>query len=233
MAKFASLSILLMCVVALGGCAVSGGADLDTSGVSGVQARSTIPLDASQLPPIVDPSQSAQVDTDPVGATSDRAAPVKSEKFHKEDDAILAIASADAAFEDKSTEIEQAYAEAVGEQTQITTKQTSLKPFVGRWVLVPGARKTKAKVQKIGAYLGLTEQCELVLEEGTSGSGHKAYGNSSCPTSLFMLDSWLALGDQLVLRDHMGDDIVKLRSRGTDKWIGVDKRGETLVLSKS
>ena len=216
MAKYASLSALMMtCAIALGGCAVSGGGDL----VKGEQVRSPIPLEASQLPPIVDPAEATPTQT------------AKVEKFNQRDDQILTIASADSAFEDKSSEIQQAYADAVGDQAQITTERTRLKPFVGRWTLEPGARK--AKVQQIGALFGKTEQCELVLEDGTSGSGFKAYGNSSCPTSLFMLDSWVAFGNKLVLRDHMGDEIVSLRSRGTDKWIGVDQRGETLVLTKS
>ncbi len=217
MAKYASLSALMMCAIALGGCAVSGGGDR----VSGAQARATIPLEASQLPAVVDPAEATPTET------------AKAEKFNQRDDQILSIASADEAFEDKSSEIQQAYADAIGDQAQITTERTSLKPFVGRWTLVPGARKAKAQVQQIGALFGKAEQCELVLEDGTSGSGFKAYGNSSCPTSLFMLDSWVAFGNKLVLRDHMGDDIVSLHSRGTDKWIGVDQRGETLVLTKS
>nr|WP_321442912.1 AprI/Inh family metalloprotease inhibitor [uncultured Cohaesibacter sp.] len=218
MAKYASLSALMMtCAIALGGCAVSGGGDL----VKSEQVRSSIPLEASQLPPIVDAAEATPTQT------------AKAEKFNQRDDQILTIASADSAFEDKSSEIQQAYADAVGDQAQITTERTSLKPFVGRWTLDSGARKAKAKVQQIGALFGKTEQCELVLEDSTSGSGFKAYGNSSCPTSLFMLDSWTAFGKKLVLRDHMGDEIVSLRSRGTDKWIGVDQRGETLVLTKS
>lgn len=211
----------MLCVLALGGCAVSGGTDLGKSNVKSTQVASTIPLEASALPPLDAPEE------------IDQASPKATEKFAQDNDQILAVASPEDAFEAKSSEIQQAYAKAVGEQSAITTEKTSLKPFVGRWVLVPKGRKAKAKVQQIGALLGLTERCELVLEEQSSGSGYKAHGNSSCPTSLFMLDSWAALGEQLVLRDHMGDEIVKLRSRGTDMWIGVDQRGETLVLSKS
>lgn len=230
MAKYASLSALLLGALALTGCAVSGGADLGKGGARDLRTASAIPMDPSQLPPIVDPAQAAGVDPASDVEKRDLAG---AEKFSKGKDQILAMTSADAAFEAKTNQIQQAYAEAVGEQAQITTERTRLKPFVGRWRVVPAAHKAKAKMQQIGSFLGLSEQCELVLEEGSSDAGHKAYGNSSCPTSLFMLDSWVALGDQLILRDHMGDDIVKLRSRGTDRWIGVDLRGETLVLSKS
>lgn len=214
MKRFSSLSVVVLSAFALGGCAVSGG-DL---GPAVDRTQSTIPLDMAALPPLPE-------------SDADLAAKAKAEKFSKQDDAVLAVAEPGDAFEAASSEMQQAYANAVGDQPAVTTAKASLKPFVGRWLLVPKGRK--AKMQKIGAMLGLTEKCELVLEDQSAGSGFKAQGSSSCPTSLFMLDSWVALGDQLVLRDHMGDEIVKLRSRESDVWVGVNKQGETLVLNKS
>ena len=241
--KVSILTSLLMTALALGGCAVSSGSGVDT-GLAGEKLASdnqsqgnqvfpSIPVDMSQLPPLDEMAAKTVNQGKKNTEVSGAASVATSEKFSSEDSQILAIASADEAFEAKSSEIQQAYANAVGEHGQITTQKSGLKPFVGRWTLVPKGHAAKAKMQKIGAFLGLTEQCELVLEEQGTRSGYKAYGNSSCPTSLFMLDSWVPLGDVLVLRDHMGDEIVKLRSRGDDMWVGVDQRGETLVLNKS
>ncbi len=116
-------------------------------------------------------------------------------------------------------------------QAAITTNRTDLKPFVGRWLLVkPAAR---SKMEQIGSYLGLADRCEVVLEDAGENLDHKAKGSSACPTGLFMLDSWTAFEGRLVLKDHMGDEIVSLKSRGTGTWVGVGRDGETLVLEKS
>nr|WP_321455340.1 AprI/Inh family metalloprotease inhibitor [uncultured Cohaesibacter sp.] len=202
------------CLAALGGCAVSGGA------FSSGQTNST--------PQVISSDLSRQPASGGIAMASGSAVP---DKFSQSDELSLAVNDAGGPFGATETKFQQAYGASAGDLETITTQRTSLKPFVGRWRME--AKNTRDKVKRIGSYLGLSDSCELVLEDVRGGYGYKASGNTACPTSLFMLDSWVAFDDQLVLRDHMGDDIVQLRSNGRNVWVGVNKEGNMLVLKKT
>nr|WP_321980934.1 AprI/Inh family metalloprotease inhibitor [uncultured Cohaesibacter sp.] len=201
--------------LALGGCAVSSG------GLSSGQSRPLQTSDAVGGDWVVSaPDQSA-----------DLALAAAADKFSKPNEEALGADEPGAAFDAVDAEFRQAYAEASQDFVPKGTTHAELKPFVGRWKLQP--KSSREKLRQIGSSLGLSESCELVLEDARRDYGYKASGNSACPTSLFMLDSWVAFDDRLVLRDHMGDDIVKLRSDGRGVWVGVNKEGNMLVLKKS
>ena len=207
------LFAFLASVLALGGCAISG--NLDSARID----KRPTPIQSVALPPL---PGSDDLSSGPV-ATSD--------KFTQSDQKMLVVDAPDAQSDEIRSDIQQAYADAAFNQPVISTERGSLKPFVGRWTLA--ATDTKSKIKKIGSFLGVTEACELVLEDESVEYGFKASGNSACPTNLFMLDSWVAYNNRLVLKDHMGDEIVKLTSRDTGIWVGVNKDGNTLILNKS
>ncbi|WP_321447980.1 AprI/Inh family metalloprotease inhibitor [uncultured Cohaesibacter sp.] len=200
--------------LALGGCAVSSGG-LSSSQSSPQQTASKV-----DRGPVAMPDQSA-----------DLALASAADKFSKPNEGSLGVAEPGAAFDAVDAEFRQAYAEASQNFVPAGTTHAELKPYVGRWKLQP--KNSREKLRQLGSSLGLSESCELVLEDARRDYGYKASGNSACPTSLFMLDSWVAFDDRLVLRDHMGDDIVKLRSDGRGVWVGVNKEGNMLVLKKS
>ncbi len=209
--------LMIMPVVALvlGGCAVSSGG-LSSNHTSAQQAART---------PVGGPIAL------PADERADLAMAASTDKFSKPNEETLGVAEPEAAFDAVDAEFRQAYAEASQNFIPAGTTHAELKPFVGRWKLQP--KGSREKLRQLGASLGLSQSCELVLEDTRGGYGYKASGSSACPTNLFMLDSWVAFDDRLVLRDHMGDDIVKLRSDGNGVWVGVNKQGNMLVLKKS
>ncbi|WP_316861926.1 AprI/Inh family metalloprotease inhibitor [uncultured Cohaesibacter sp.] len=214
MKVISSVIIKSACALLLGGCAVS--SDLmvseQTPATSNVVV-SSLPLEAPDTASTLSPS---------------------SEKFEHPDTQMLVMKESIKSGEisaELGVQAEQAYLQGQGEHLQISTQNADLKPYVGRWTLQ--ASDARSKVKRIGSYLGLSNRCELTLEETHSEYGFKATGNSACPTSLFMLDSWVAFDGRLVLRDHMGDEIIKLRSDGRNIWVGVSKEGKTLTLKKS
>ncbi len=144
-----------------------------------------------------------------------------SQKFANSDRAALNVAEKAS---ESGSDIAQAFIDSGLSNAIVETKNTTLKPFVGRWSLNNPNAKNKQAAQ---------QACTLVLEPIGADHGYRATGNSVCPTSLFMLDSWVPYGDRLVLRDYMGDEILKLSSRGPGMWVGVHKDGTTFVLHRS
>ena len=202
---FKPLSLLLLpASLLMGGCAISGGGD-DVA-----QSQSTIrPIAGAPLPPLL---------ADPNVVGDDR--------FLRSADEMLAVRGPESVVAD----IQSAYASVDANQPLVTTERSSLKPFVGRWVV----DMSRSRERVTNAVSGVpATPCEIVLEDSSSGSGFKATGTPSCPTSLFMLDSWVAFDNRLVLRDYMGEEIVRLQSRNTGIWVGVNKEGRTLVLNKT
>ena len=225
MKKRSLILALLACSFVLAGCAVSGvapeTAKMPASSVQAKVNRGALPV-VPQLPQSDEVLQSTDMQAKKVAL---------SEKFAQSDQMMMTVEEANREEAVLKSEIEQAYAAFDTNLPVVSTKRADLKPYVGRWQLKPsGAR---AKMQKLGSYFGMSEGCELVLEDESAGVGYKASGNSACPTSLFMLESWVAFDNRLVLRDHMGDEIVQLTSRGEGLWVGVGKDGNMLVLNKS
>lgn len=205
-----SLAAAMMALV-LGGCAVSGGLD-QSKDTQPVVSRAELP----SLPAIVEPADEV----------------ASSGKFqHSETEAVKVVAKTDGPEEIEANKVAYAAATQV-EQPAITTTHADLKPFVGRWTLNKPPKVKAAGT--IGTTAAPSDACVLVLEAAEEGAtGHKAKGNSSCPTGLFMLDSWAAFEGRLVLKDHMGDEIVQLRSGEAGIWVGVSRDGTTYVFEKS
>ena len=210
------LSMIGVCLLA-GGCTISGGAD--------VAQEAATPIQSATLPPLPPIDVSADASTHMPAADGTEI----SEKFSQSETESLSVTELASGTGDGDSR--QAYFDQSVDKAVISAQSASLRPFVGRWVL--DNPRQRSNVEKIGAFLGFDDQCEITLEEARASNGYKASGTSACPTSLFLLDSWVPFENQLVLRDHMGDEIVKLKSRGSDVWIGVNKAGETLVLNKS
>nr|WP_319486734.1 AprI/Inh family metalloprotease inhibitor [uncultured Cohaesibacter sp.] len=219
MKKLKDIMIMSVCSLMLGGCAVSG------AGLGSSSAQKQPVLAESTLPslPQIEPS-------------NDLALAAASDKFSKSDQQTLVAGDEARSFDAVEAEFRQAYAEANKHSVAVSTEHASLKPYVGRWQLQAKGLRGGARdgvAQQVAANSGFAEACEVVLEDQPGGYGYRATGTSACPTSLFMLDSWVAFDDRIVLRDHMGDDIIKLRSDGRGVWAGVNKEGDTLVLKKS
>ncbi|PLW76392.1 hypothetical protein C0081_16060 [Cohaesibacter celericrescens] len=217
MNRHSYIFVVLTGALALGGCAVS------SNMVPSRPSVASAPVVSNTLPPLpslVASARDASLESDSMP-----------EKFSQSDQKMLAVEAPDESAEDIRAEIQQAYANEVLNRPVISTERSSLKPFVGRWTLA--TTSTRSKVKQVGTLLGISDRCELVLEDVSVEYGYKASGASACPTSLFMLDSWVAYNSRLVLRDHMGDEIVKLTSRGSNVWVGVNKDGNTVILNKS
>jgi hypothetical protein len=216
--KVKDIMIISVCSLMLGGCAVSG------AGLGGSNAQRQPGLAESTLPPVpqIEPS-------------NDLALASASDKFSKSDQQTLVAGDQARSFDAVDVEFRQAYTEATKRSVSLGTEHVSLRPYVGRWQLQAKGLRSGAdgSARQAGVTSGLAAACEVVLEDQPGGYGYRATGTSACPTSLFMLDSWVAFDDRIVLRDHMGDDIVKLRSDGRGVWAGVNKEGDTLVLKKS
>nr|WP_321461456.1 AprI/Inh family metalloprotease inhibitor [uncultured Cohaesibacter sp.] len=218
MRKNCVIMIMSVCAMALGGCAVSPGG-FSTGG--SVAESGMAPSPASPVVLASKPASDLPLAKDASG------------KFAKSDAQSLVVDETEDTAQGTDAEFQQAYAEALEDFAPIRTEHVDLQPYVGRWQLNAKGAGEAARAQQIEAYSRASDACEVVLEDIRAGYGYKATGNASCPTSLFMLDSWVPFDGRIVLRDHMGDEIVKLRSDGEGVWVGVNNEGNMLVLKKS
>lgn len=171
-------------------------------------------------------TQTASAPSDLVRAGLPPVASSSSEKFARDDRSVLGVADAATPTAAQSgSDVAQAFIDSGLPSAILETKNETLKPFVGRWSVNNPNVKSGGSLAAQG--------CMLVLEPVGADHGYRATGTSVCPTGLFMLDSWVPFGDRLVLRDYMGDEILKLSSRGPGMWVGVHKDGTTFVLHRS
>lgn len=114
--------------------------------------------------------------------------------------------------------------------------------ILGQWVVRTRAQEKVDKLSKLTALASRlfdhpeTRQnqiCQIQLGEESVEGGYKADGAAACPTKLFMLESWRPYGEKVILRNHMGDEIVRLSSRSSKMWVGIDEQGETYVLERT
>ena len=169
-----------------------------------------------------------QADAVSVAVVADAAQEGYSDKFSQSDHVALGISGASLQ-DDVSGSVNAFAGDGLPSQV-IKTQNAALKPFVGRWRLEVAGNKSAGSSN---AYPGDSSVCHVVLEGARVDYGFKASGSSACPTSLFMLDSWVPYENRLVLRDHMGDEIMKATSRAPGMWIGTSAQGTTYILRKS
>lgn len=156
-------------------------------------------------------------------------APASSDKFAQSGDQSLRVADGREGLAGDATSSSQAYIDGAGAEPNVALAQAELKPFVGRWSM----NNPNARVRSGGLAQAEPDFCSVDLQAIPSDHGFRAIGSRACPTNLFMLDSWVPFDDRLVLRDHMGDEIVSLSGRGPGLWVGVHKDGTTFVLRRS
>ena len=175
-----------------------------------------------QAPSSVADSAVSQTALPPIASSS-------SDKFSQNDQQSITVAENGASQQVIGGATSQAYADATLSGQSIETQKAALKPFVGQWSL----NDPNARVRSGGLAQAEPQSCMINLESVQSNHGYRATGSSACPTNLFMLDSWVPFDGALVLRDHMGDKIIQLSSRGPDLWVGVHEDGTTFLLRRS
>lgn len=151
----------------------------------------------------------------------------------------------DLGVEQVSAEVMQADAAAF--QSLDTTDRISSLPvgvdarLLGRWVIRVRGEEKANRLSKLSALAhGLMEgeksesrsDCLVQFASEPVEGGYKADGAAACPTMLFMLESWRPYGDKVILKNHMGDEILRLGSRSGDLWVGVDDKGQTYVMER-
>lgn len=162
-----------------------------------------------------------------ISRSAESAIASSSEKFTQSGDQLLAVEAGEAI--GNADGAQQAYIDGTSSQANVALAQADLKPFVGRWAM----SNPNARIRSGGLAQVEPEFCMVDLEAFPSDHGFRAKGSRACPTNLFMLDSWAPFDGRLVLRDHMGDEIVSLSARGQELWVGVHKDGTTFVLRRS
>ncbi|MCV6576591.1 MAG: protease inhibitor Inh/omp19 family protein [Cohaesibacter sp.] len=119
--------------------------------------------------------------------------------------------------------------------------------MLGSWIVRSRHEEKMDRLSKLSAMArrlfdhsgsGKPRICEIELGSDPVEGGYKAQGSASCPTMLFMLDSWRPFGDKVILRNHMGDEILRLTSRAGDSsatrlWVGVDEQGQSFVFERA
>ena len=214
------MGLLFACLTA---CSVSGVFDKgDLSAEEGVGAAG---LPAVPSLPEAQNSGKATSEASKVAANLDPRS--SSEKFNQSTHESFKLASGPEAASDK---LQAFFGQDADDDQKLVAANPSLKPYLGPWILKES--RGESRLKKLGGYLGLGQECKLLLEAASSDFGHKASGSSECPTGFFMLDSWSTYSGKIVLRDHMGDEILQLTSRGTGLWVGVDKKGATYIMEK-
>lgn len=152
-----------------------------------------------------------------------------SDKFAQSSDQSIGVTNGKATAPGDTDSMSQAYIDGAASDASVGLTQADLKPFVGRWSM----NNPNARIRSGGLAQAEPQQCVIDLEAIPSDHGLRAKGSRACPTNLFMLDSWVPFEKNLVLRDHMGDEIIKLSARGPGLWVGVHKDGTTFVLRRS
>lgn len=199
----------------LAGCASSG--SLGTSDANRSVAVPVSSVDQSSLPPL---------DNSEAG------------KFSQSDDGSLVVAQAAS----ELVEEEAAAYQSSEQANQISNRVVSANSkMLGSWVVQSRSAKTSDRLSKLTAMANRlfdhsesprSQICQVQFGSDPVEGGYKADGAASCPTMLFMLESWRPYGDKVILKNHMGDEIMRLTSRSGDLWVGVDEKGQTFTLER-
>ncbi|HAT84781.1 MAG TPA: hypothetical protein DCS30_01685 [Rhizobiales bacterium] len=199
----------------LAGCASSG--SLGTSDANRSIAVPVSSVDQSSLPPL---------DNSEAG------------KFSQSDDGSLVVTQAAS----ELVEEEAAAYQSSEQANQISNRVVSANSkMLGSWVVQSRSAKTSDRLSKLTAMANRlfdhsesarSQICQVQFGSDPVEGGYKADGAASCPTMLFMLESWRPYGDKVILKNHMGDEIMRLTSRSGDLWVGVDEKGQTFTLKR-
>ncbi|MCT4656204.1 MAG: protease inhibitor Inh/omp19 family protein [Cohaesibacter sp.] len=204
----------ILASLVLSGCSLGGVMD-DSVVQTGQNAGSLSPVMQAALPPI------------------DESAAEKFSQKASKGPQELTIADKD--LEDLGSE-SQAFA-SQGAITQVSMQSGAVnQKLLGQWELRtrrvnPAADLVRRASAKLFNHKG-DEACLLNLEKDLTEGGFKASGVPSCPTAFFMLESWRYGNGKLVLKNHMGDEIVSMTNRDGALWVGVDGKGETFLMEK-
>lgn len=178
----------------------------------------------------------------PVSSVSQTALPPldssEVDKFSQSDDGTLAVAEAAS----EQVEEEAAAYQSAEFSNQISNNTLAVNSkMLGSWVVQSRGAEKADRLSKLTALANRlfdhsesapSQVCQVQFGSDPVEGGYKADGAASCPTMLFMLESWRPYGDKVILKNHMGDEILRLTSRSGEMWVGVDDEGQTFTLER-
>ncbi len=178
----------------------------------------------------------------PVSSVSQSALPPlessDADKFSQSDDGALVVAEAAS----EQVEEEAAAYQSAEFSNQISSSAVAVNSkMLGSWVVQSRGAEKADRLSKLTALANRlfdhsesapSQVCQVQFGSDPVEGGYKADGAASCPTMLFMLESWRPYGDKVILKNHMGDEILRLSSRSGDLWVGVDEQGQTFTLER-